>query len=53
MAQVKKVSKKEMEARRKARNAYSLEWKKAHAKKVAKWNRDWYLRQVSAERKAA
>lgn len=39
----KKKSKKKMtaEQKRKARNEYSRKWKKAHAKQVKQWNKEW------------
>lgn len=52
MAKAKKETREER-AKRLARNAYSLQWKKDHAKKVRMWNRNWYLAQCEAKRKAA
>ncbi len=41
------------EKQRKARNAYSREWKAKHAKKVKMWNADWAARQKKASKKKA
>lgn len=39
------------EQKRIARNEYSRKWKKAHAKQVAKWNREWHEAQVKVAKK--
>lgn len=38
MASKKKMTEKQ---KREARNAYSRKWKKAHAKQVKQWNKEW------------